>query len=120
MNKNPQVDEFMAKLDHPLKAELQRVRDIILAADDRMTEVIKWGGPTFMYKGNLATLTPRTRRFVNLFFQTGAVIPNGHGILEGDGKEVRVARFEDMKDIDKKEKGLKAVVREWIRLKDKA
>ncbi|HSL47230.1 MAG TPA: DUF1801 domain-containing protein [Anaerolineales bacterium] len=119
MNKNPQVDEFMAKLDHPLKDELQRVREIILAADDKMIEVIKWGGPTFMYKGNLATLTPRAKRFVNLFFQTGASIPDGHGILEGEGKEVRVARFQDMKDIDKKEKALKAVVREWIRLKDK-
>ena len=119
MNRNPQVDEFMAKLDHPLKDELQRVREIILAADDKMTEVIKWGGPTFMYKGNLATLTPRTKNFVNLFFQTGALIRNGHGILEGDAKEVRVARFHDMKDIQKKEKALKAVVREWIKLKDK-
>jgi hypothetical protein len=118
MNKNPQVDEFMAKLNHPLKAEMQRVREIILATDNKMTEVIKWGGPTFIYKGNLATLTPRTKRFVNLFFQTGTVIKNGHGILEGDAKEVRVARFHDMKDIDQKEEALKAVVREWIRLKD--
>jgi len=119
MNRNPQVDEFMAKLNHPLKEELQRVREIILGTDNKMTEVIKWGGPTFVYKGNLATLTPRTKRFVNLFFQTGAVIPNGHGILEGDAREVRVARFQDMKDIDQKEKALQAVVREWIRLKDK-
>jgi hypothetical protein len=119
MNRNPQVDEFMAKLKHPLKAEMQRVREIVLAADDKMTEVIKWGGPTFVYKGNLATLTPRTKRFVNLFFQTGAVIKDGHGLLEGDAKEVRVARFHDMKDIDEKEEALKAVVREWIRLKDR-
>jgi hypothetical protein len=119
MNQNPQVDDFMARLNHPLKDEMQRVREIILAADKKMTEVIKWGGPTFVYKGNLATLTPRTKRFVNLFFQTGAVIPDGHGLLEGDAKEVRVARFHDMSDIAAKEKALKAVVREWIRLKDK-
>lgn len=119
MNVNPQVDEFMANLKHPLKAELQRVREIILGADKKMTEVIKWGGPTFVYKGNLATLTPRSKRFVNLFFQTGATIPNGHGILEGDAREVRVARFHDMKDIAEKEAALKAVVQEWIRLKDK-
>lgn len=119
MNKNPEVDEFMAKLKHPLKAEMQRVREIILETDNKMTEVIKWGGPTFVYKGNLATLTPRTKRFVNLFFQTGAVIRGDHGILEGDAKEVRVARFHDMKDIEKKEEALKAVVQEWIRLRDK-
>ena len=119
MNRNPQVDQFMANLKHPLKAEMQRVREIILGTDQKMTEVIKWGGPTFVYKGNLATLTPRTKRFVNLFFQTAAVIKDGHGILEGDAKEVRVARFHDMKDIEKKEEALKAVVREWIRLRDK-
>ena len=118
MNINPQVDEFMATLEHPLKDELQRIREIILATDDKMTETIKWGGPTFMYKGNLATLTPRTKKFVNLFFQTGAKIQNGHGILEGDAKEVRVARFHNMQDIDEKEEALKAVVREWIQLKD--
>lgn len=87
MNKNPEVDQFMAKIKHPLKAEMERVREIILSADNKMTEVIKWGGPTFVYKGNLATLTPRTKRFVNLFFQTGATIPNGHGILEGEAKK---------------------------------
>lgn len=119
MNKNPEVDQFMAKIKHPLKAEMERVREIILSADNKMTEVIKWGGPTFVHKGNLATLTPRTKRFVNLFFQTGATIPNGHGILEGEAKEVRVARFHDMKDVDEKEKALKAVVREWIRMRDK-
>ncbi|MBZ0288337.1 MAG: DUF1801 domain-containing protein, partial [Anaerolineae bacterium] len=120
MNINPQVDDFMAKLDHPLKAEMQRVREIILEADARMTEVVKWGGPTFMYKGNLATLTPRSKRFVNLFFQTGATIPDGHGILEGDANEVRVAHFHNMQDIDEKEAALKAVVQEWITLRDGA
>ena len=112
MNTNPQVDEFMDKLDHPLKAEMQRVREIILATDDKMSETIKWGGPTFMYQGNLATLTPRTKRFVNLFFQTGSIIPNADGLLEGDAKEVRVARFHDMQDIDQKEAALQALVRE--------
>ena len=117
MNKNPQFDEFMANLKHPLKEEMQRVREIILGPENKMTEVIKWGGPTFIYKGNLATLTPRTKRFVNLFFQTGALIKAGHGILAGDANEVRVA-FHNMKDIDEKEEALKAVVREWIHLKD--
>lgn len=118
MNMNPQVDEFMASLEHPLKNELQRVREIILATDDKVTEVIKWGGPTFIYKGNLATLTPRTKRFVNLFFQTGVTILDSHGLLEGDAKEVRVARFHNMKDIDEKKAALQAVVREWIRMRD--
>lgn len=96
MNKNPEVDAFMEKLDHPFIAEMQAIREIVLRTDVKMTETIKWDGPTFMYKGNLATLTPRTKKFVNLFFQTGAVISNPDSLLEGDAQEVRVARFHSM------------------------
>lgn len=118
MNQNPDVDAFMENLEHPFKAEMQAVREIILSTDAKMTEVIKWGGPTFMYKGNLATLTPRTKRFVNLFFQTGAIIPNPDGLLDGDAQAVRVARFHSIEDITKKREALEAVVRAWINLKD--
>ncbi len=120
MNFNPEVDEFMAKLEHPFKAEMQQVREIILGTDDKMTEVIKWGGPTFTYQGNLATLTPRTKKFVNLFFQTGAIIPNSDGLLEGDADQVRVARFHSMDDIQEKTEALQHVVMAWIDLKDNA
>ena len=118
MNFNREVDAFMEQLEHPFKAEFQRVREIILSADERMTEVIKWSGPTFIYQGNLATLTPRTKKFVNLYFQTGAKIPDTSGLLEGDAKEVRVARFYSMEDVEQKAASLQVVVQAWIHLKD--
>ena len=40
------------------------------------------------------------------------------GCLEGDGKEGRVAKFVDLKDIAKKKKALVAVVKEWMRMQD--
>ena len=118
MNKNPQVDEFMAQLEHPLKNEMEAIREIILATDGRMTEAIKWGGPTFNYKRNLATINPKAKKFVNLFFQNGATIQDESGLLEGDGKAVRVIRFLDMADVEKKKAGLQAIVKEWIRMQE--
>ena len=59
-----------------------------------MEEDIKWGAPTFMYKGNLATFNPRAKKFVNLTFHTGAEIEDPEGVLEGDAKEARVLRVE--------------------------
>ena len=118
MKTNPKVDEFMNKLDHPLKNEIQRVREIILETDSKMTEDIKWGGPTFHYKRNLATINIKAKKFVNLFFQNGADINDQYGILEGDAKAVRVTRFYDMGDVEKKQEGLRAVVQEWIKLQD--
>jgi hypothetical protein len=51
-------------------------------------------------------------------FHKGALIPDKSGLLEGDGKEVRVARFENRKDIDSKKKPLQAVIKAWIKLQD--
>lgn len=118
MNINPQVDEFMANLKHPFKEELQRVREIILNTDSRMQEAIKWGAPTFFYKKNLATLTVRTKKHVQLFFQQGALLPDRFGILEGEADEVRVAQFNNLQEIEAKKKALQAVVRAWIVMQD--
>ena len=74
MQRNPDVDAFLADLDHPLLDELQAVRAIVLGVDKRITESIKWGGPTFSFQGNIATIPPRTKKAVQLFFQHGALI----------------------------------------------
>ncbi len=116
MNTSPKVDEFMNKLEHPLKDEMEQIRIIILQTDDKMTEDIKWGGPTFHYKKNLATINVKAKKFVNLYFQKGATIQDEYGVLEGDAAEVRVIRFYNMEEVEKKREGLQAVVREWIKI----
>ncbi len=108
----------MESLEHPFKEELQRVREIILNTDSKMQETIKWGAPTFFYKRNLATLTVRTKKHVQLFFQQGALISDRFGILEGEADQVRVARFKNMQEIEAKKKALQAVVRAWITVQD--
>lgn len=118
MNKNREVDAFMAKLDNPMKAEMERVREIILSTDDRITEDIKWSAPNFMYKGNIATFNPRAKKLVNLLFHKGAEIPGKHSVLEGDGKEARSGRFHSMEDVEAKKEGLENVVKAWIEWKD--
>lgn len=112
MKTDPKVDEFMSKLDHPLKAEMEAVRKIVLGTDDRMTETIKWGEPTFMFNGNMATISPNAKKYVNLFFQTGSILPDRHGILEGDAAQVRTARFADMSEVESKADSLRAVVKD--------
>jgi uncharacterized protein YdhG (YjbR/CyaY superfamily) len=37
----------MRDLDHPSKAEVRAVREIILAVDPRITEQVKWNAPSF-------------------------------------------------------------------------
>jgi len=51
-------------------------------------------------------------------FHNGAFIADKHDLLQGDGKQGRTARFENMEDIAIKKEALQAVVREWIRMMD--
>ena len=118
MNKNPKVDDYMQKLENPFKDTWEQIRDIVLSVDPKMEEDIKWGAPTFIYKGNLATFNPRTKKFVNLTFHTGALIVDPDGVLEGDAKEARVFRVASDNELLKKKAGLVTVVKNWIELKD--
>ena len=120
MNRNPKVDAFLLKKKHPLNDQIQLVREIILKVDDNIKEDIKWQSPIFMYKGNMASIQMNAKKFVSVMFHKGALIKDILNLLEGDGAEVRVARFMNAEEIRKKEKALQSVVKEWIILQDKA
>jgi hypothetical protein len=112
MNRNPEVDAWFDAADHPLKALMQHTREVILGADDRVTESIKWKTPTFAYKGNIISFNP-AKRFVSLMFHRGAEIPGEHPRLEGEGKLGRTMRFTDEADLEAGKADLEAAVRAW-------
>jgi hypothetical protein len=112
MNRNPEVDRWLDEADHPLDAAVRRARDIILAADDRVTESIKWKTPTFEFKGNIASFNP-SKRVVSLLFHRGAEIPGDHPRLEGDGRLARTMRFGGLDELEAGRGELEAVIRAW-------
>ena len=71
-------------------------------------------------KGNIASYTLNAKKFVSLMFHKGALINDKSSLLEGEGKEVRVAKFTDPADIRKKKKALESVIKEWIKMQDKS
>jgi hypothetical protein len=117
MNRNPEVDRWLDEADHPQDALVRRTREIILGADDRVTESIKWKTPTFSYKGNIASFNP-AKRFVSLMFHRGAEIPGEHPRLEGDSQLGRTMRFTDLDDLEAGRAELEAVIRAWCNRKD--
>jgi hypothetical protein len=117
--KNPKVDALIKKKNNPMTAAIQRVREIILEVSDKIEEDVKWSAPTFMYKGNIASFNMNTKQHVSLMFHYGASISDKYGLLEGEGNVSRVAKFADIKDVEKKKKALQSVIKEWIKMKDK-
>ena len=114
---SPEVDAWFATYDNPMKAVVQRVRAIILGADGRLEETIKWQAPTFMYKGNLASFFPKSKHQASLMFHTGAAIPGDFPHLAGDGEQARTMKFPDLDTAEARKDELEAILRAWIEMK---
>lgn len=112
MPRNPEVDDWLKRKNHPLDAALRRVRDIILKADKRVSESIKWSTPTFDFKGNIASINP-SKKLISIMFHRGSEIPGDHPRLEGDGKLVRTMRFADLDDVESGRADLEKAIRAW-------
>lgn len=112
------VDAWFAKYDNPMKDVVSRMREIILAADSRIEECIKWQAPTFTYKGNLASFFPKSKQHASLMFHVGAKIPGKHPRLEGSGDTSRVMKLGSVAEATKARKDLEKVVRAWCDWRD--
>ena len=115
---DPAVDAWFDRYDNPQRELVLVVRETILDTDDRVTEVIKWQAPTFVYKGNIASFYPKTKTHASLMFHRGAALDDPDGLLEGEGDVSRVARFLDADDLDAKRVALQRLIRQWIELQD--
>jgi hypothetical protein len=107
-----EVEAWLDAANHPLDPVLRRAREIILGADPRVTESIKWKTPTFAYKGNIASFNP-SKKVVSIMFHRGAEIPGEHPRLEGEGKLVRTMRFSTLEELEAGRADLETVIRAW-------
>jgi hypothetical protein len=113
------VDDFLAKLDHPLKKEMSVLRDAIMKVHPEITEDVKWGGPSFYYKGDIATFSPRVKDAVALVFHQAEGLTGGE-VLEPAPKGKVYAKFKSMAEVKAKSKDLQAVIKQWIKMMDKS
>ena len=121
--KASEVDDFMRKLEHPLKAEIEAVRSIILGADPRIGEGIKWNAPSFRLEEYFATMNFRKGVLMVIFHQgakvtagsaTGLAITDPAGLLEWLAKDRGAVTFRDMKGIRSNRAAFENIVRQWI------
>jgi hypothetical protein len=111
---NPDVDFWFAERQHPLEEAMQLARRLILEADERVTESVKWKTPTYAFNGNIVSFNP-SKKLVSLLFHRGVEIPGDFPRLEGDGRLVRTMRFADAGEVEQAADELQAVIRAWCR-----
>jgi hypothetical protein len=119
------VDTFLAALDHPAKALVVELRRVVLGADARIGEGIKWNAPSFRTTEYFATTNLRAKQGTGLILHFGAKknaisasgvdIPDPAGLLRWLAKDRATVEFGDAAELKAKAPALQALLREWIR-----
>jgi hypothetical protein len=129
ISETEKVDEYIKNLDHPLSDVVQYIRKVIMSIDKSIGEGIYWNAPTFYFTGEmkpfeakeykryLAGFVFNRKDSIRMVFLQGANVDNKDGLLEGDYKDGRrLAEFTGMGDAKNKEKALKQVIRELLKV----
>ncbi|MBP2161828.1 MULTISPECIES: DUF1801 domain-containing protein [Asticcacaulis] len=116
------VDDFIVALVSPRKAEIEAVRQIILASHPEISEGIKWNAPSFFYKDWFATFHLRAKSGIQIILHRGAKIKTApmreiadpSGLLEWLAPDRATMRFADIDAIEARRGDLSSVIRAWI------
>lgn len=131
LSDSEQVTAHIQKMEPGLGKIIETIRQIILSTDKEIGERIKWNNPSCYYTGEMKPFDPKEykREIVvfNLFkgkimlvFPSGAKVNDTTGLLEGDYKDGRrLIVFKDIKDVKSKEKALRKVLKDWLKLVEK-
>lgn len=121
---NEEVTAFLDLHNHPLRKEIERLRTIILSANEQLTENIKWNGPNYCYANeDRISMRVNPPKQLQLIFHCGAkvkelpkepLIKNDYGILEWKDNRRAVATFKNGEDIESNKEKLLAIVKNWI------
>lgn len=122
----PTVDEFLAALAHPCLPEIDALRRLILSVDPAIQEEVKWNAPSFRTTEHFATMHLRDKTGIRLILhfgakktvqaQSGAAVPDPHGLLTWLAKDRATVAIANLEDLDSKRTALTAVLRHWIAL----
>ncbi len=120
---NDAVGAFMRDLDHPLKADIESVRKLVLGANPAITEGVKWNSVSFRKADWFATINLRSRDTLQLVFHTGAKakdnpemkIPDPNGLIKWLAKDRCLVTLGSGKALKGTTGGFKAIVQAWLK-----
>lgn len=121
---NLDVTKFLDEQNHPYRNEIEQLRLIILGANNKLSENIKWNGPNYSFANeDRITMRIQPPKQVQLIFHRGAkvkeqpkdkLIRENFGILTWKGNDRAIATFKNMQEIENSKTVLTKIVMEWI------
>jgi hypothetical protein len=112
------VDDYMEKLVHPLKQEIEAVRKII-KSNKKLSEKMRWSDPAYYYKEDLITFNLHNNSLVHLIFDNPAVANINSKLLEPSYRDKKMVYFDSMKSIQANKKELVSIINALVKEVDK-
>lgn len=121
---SPAVDDYLAALQHPQKAELEAVRAVVMSADPSIHEGVKWNAPSFWRGEWFATFHLRARGGLMLIIHRGAkarsaeptpYVEDPEEVLQWITNDRCSVMFESMTAVQQKAAPLRAAIKRWVK-----
>lgn len=122
---NTEVTTLLDNLNLPLRAEIDQLRQLVLTADTRLAENIKWNGPNYSIdQEDRITMRVQQSKMVQLIFHRGAkvkvqpadkLIQDASSLLTWKENDRAVATFKNMTEIEANRSDLIILIQDWIR-----
>jgi uncharacterized protein YdhG (YjbR/CyaY superfamily) len=125
MIRSLEVTNFLESQNHPLRKEIEELRNVILSSNKHLAENIKWNAPNYCF-GNEDRITMKIQPLasnIQLIFHRGAkkkeqpkerLIANKNKILIWKENDRAIIAFKNSKEIESAKAELKTIINEWI------
>jgi hypothetical protein len=123
---NPEVTVFLDNLKHPLRTEIQKLREVILKANPGLSEDIKWNAPNYSLDGAdriTMKILPPKNNFL-LIFHGGVrkkedaknMDVKADGLeLEWRGNDRAILTIRSLNDITSNETAITKLINQWLK-----
>jgi hypothetical protein len=118
------VTQFLDDANHPLRTEIELLRNVILSTNDALVENIKWNGPNYCFnREDRITMKIHPPKNIQLIFHRGAkkleqpkekLIQENSLFLIWKENDRAIATFNNMADIKAAETDLIDIIKKWI------
>lgn len=121
---NKEVTIFLDSLNHPLRKEIEALRNLILSSNNLLKENIKWNGPNYNWcDQDRITMRIQPPKQIQIIFHRGAkkqqqpqnrLINDETNFLNWKENDRAVVSFKSFDEIENSKNILQKVVSDWL------
>jgi uncharacterized protein YdeI (YjbR/CyaY-like superfamily) len=123
--KNTEVTKFLDEFNHPLRVEIELLRELILSSHNELKENIKWNAPNYTHNENdRITMKLMPPKQVQIILHRGSkkreqpknrLIIDESNLLSWKENDRAIASFKNLAEINDSKDSLVKIIQQWIK-----